>query len=88
MLYGSELTERYVGGAAVKKQLEAWNLAIKVEGLHAGLASTKKVGFVAANVTAGVTGKGKPSPYRVLAIYEKTDTWKLVQLHFSFPQTY
>jgi hypothetical protein len=82
VLYGSELAERYVGGDVVRKQLERWNLTFKVTGLHAGVAS-KTVGFVAANVEA-TAGKGKPAPYRVLAIYEKTDTWKLVQLHFSF----
>lgn len=83
VLYGSELAERYVGGKTVKQTLDRWNLSFKVTGLHAGMAS-KTVGFVAANLEA-VAGKGKPTPYRVLAIYEKTDAWKVVQLHFSFP---
>jgi hypothetical protein len=83
VLYGSEMSERFVGGAKVRETLEKWDLAIKVTGLHAGVAS-KHVAFVAANLEASV-GKGKPSPYRLLAIYEKTDTWKVVQLQFSFP---
>ena len=85
VLYGSSLAERVVGGAKVKAKLKAWNLTFKPrDGIRAGLASPT-VAWVAANVDAVAKGKSsKPSPYRVLAIYEKTaSTWNLVQVHFS-----
>jgi hypothetical protein len=86
VLYGSEPNERFVGGAAVKKQLAAWNLSLKLrDGVVAGMASTKSVAWVAANVNAS-NAKLKPIPYRLLAIYEQTGgAWKIVQLHFSYP---
>jgi hypothetical protein len=83
VLYGSEQRERTVGGAKVKARLTTWKLAFKVrDGVQAGLAG-KSVAWVAANVDA--TGpKTKATPYRVLALYEKSGTaWKLVQAHFS-----
>jgi len=87
VLYGSELKERFVGGDAVKKQLAKWGLAMKVrDGVQAGVAGTT-VAWVAANVDTvpAKSPKAKPSPYRVLAIYEKTGTtWQLVQLSYSF----
>lgn len=88
VLYGSALPERYVGGAKVRAQLKKWNLAFTVrDGVHAGLTRSKTVAWVAANVDA-ISGKkpaGKASPYRVLAIYERTrGEWKLVQVHFAF----
>lgn len=87
VLYGSELAERTVGGAQVKTKLARWKLAFKVrDGIQAGLSTSKTVAWVAANVDATSTKKPKApaSPYRVLAIYEKTgSTWKLVQAQFS-----
>ncbi|MDQ3367661.1 MAG: nuclear transport factor 2 family protein [Myxococcota bacterium] len=85
VLYGTSLAERVVGGAKVKAKLKRWNLSFKVrDGVRAGLASAT-VGWVAANVDGSSQGKAaSASPYRVLAIYEKSPTaWKLVQLHFS-----
>jgi SnoaL-like domain len=81
VLYGSGLAERAVGGRKVKAMLKRWGFAFKPrDGVHAGIAGT--VAWVAANVDA--TKGGKSSPYRVLAIYEKTaGAWQLVQLHFS-----
>lgn len=86
VLYGSEAAERYVGGAKVAKQLSTWGLTMKVrDGIDAGVTSNKSVAWVAANIDAS-TAKFK-SPYRVLAIYERTGaTWKIVQIHFSFPR--
>lgn len=88
VLYGSDLLERYVGGAAVRKQLAKWNLALKVQnGIQAGVTSSKTVAWVAAHVDAvsAKNRKAKPTPYRLLVIYEKTGTaWKLVHAHFSF----
>lgn len=88
VLYGSGLSERYVGGAKVRAQLKKWALVFTVrDGVHAGLTRSKTVAWVAANVDAISAKKatGKPSPYRVLAIYERTrGAWKLVQLHFAF----
>ncbi|HUS32348.1 MAG TPA: nuclear transport factor 2 family protein [Kofleriaceae bacterium] len=90
VLYGSSVAERVVGGAKVKAKLKGWNLSFKVrDGIQAGLVGTT-VGWVAANVDAAAA-KGKPatsSPYRVLAVYEKSGSaWKLVQVHFSVDQT-
>jgi hypothetical protein len=84
VLYGSSLAERVVGGAKVKAKLKGWNLSFKPrDGIQAGMAG-KTVAWVAANMDAVSKRKGaKPSPYRVLAIYEKTSDWKLVQVHFS-----
>jgi hypothetical protein len=88
VLYGSNLPERYVGGAAVRAQLTKWGLAFKLrDGVHAGLTSSKTVAWVAANLDATIAKKpkSKPSPYRALFIYEKQgDAWRLVQAHFSF----
>jgi SnoaL-like domain len=88
VLFGSELTERYVGGAAVKAQLAKWNLAFKLrDGIQAGVSSTKTVAWVAANVDAIPVKKSavKPSPYRTMFVYEKAGTgWQIVQAHFSF----
>lgn len=87
VLYGSELKERYVGGAAVAKTLAGWKLSFKVlDGVQAGITANKTVAWVAANVAASSPKRptDKPTPYRVLAIYENVGGWKLVQLHFSF----
>lgn len=87
VLYGSDLPERYVGGAAVKQQLLKWDLSLKVrDGIQAGVSKGKTVAWVAANVDARpVKVMALPSPYRLLAIYEKVGTsWQLVQASFSF----
>lgn len=87
VLYGSDLPERYVGGAAVKKQLLQWDLSLKVrDGIQAGVSKGKTVAWVAANVDASpIKRKALPSPYRLLAIYEKVGaSWQLVQASFSF----
>lgn len=87
VLYGSDLPERYVGGAAVKKQLLKWDLSLKVrDGIQAGVSKGKTVAWVAANVDARpVKVMALPTPYRLLAIYEKVGTsWQLVQASFSF----
>jgi hypothetical protein len=90
VLYGSASEERTVGGAAVKKKLLGWNLKLAVkDGIHAGVTANKALAFVAANIGATSLKKptAKPSPYRLLAIYEKSATgWKLVVAHFSVDQ--
>ena len=87
VLYGSESGERVVGGANVRAKLRAWNLVLTVrDGVQAGLARGKTLGWVAANVDAKPASKSKssPTPYRLLAIYEKAgDSWKLVCASFS-----
>lgn len=86
VLYGSTLAERVVGGAKVKAKLKSWNLSFKPrDGIQAGAVGTS-VAWVAANVDAvsTKTKDAKASPYRVLAVYEKTGSaWALVQVHFS-----
>ncbi|HTR52836.1 MAG TPA: nuclear transport factor 2 family protein [Kofleriaceae bacterium] len=88
VLYGSAPAERFVGGAKVRAKLAAWNLAFEIDGgVRAGATSSKTVAWVASNVLAKPPTKptARGVPYRVLAIYERTDrTWKLVQVHFSF----
>lgn len=83
VLLGSEATERYVGGAAVRKTLASWGLTFTVrDGIQAGVATSKTTAWVAANVDAGKPGD--KTPYRVLAIYDKKGSdWQLVLLHFS-----
>lgn len=87
VLYGSSSAERTVGGAKVRTKLASWNLKFTViDGIQAGVTANKTVAFVAANVDAmSLRAPSRPaSPYRVLAIYEKTGpTWKLVQANFS-----
>lgn len=84
VLFGSELSERIVGGKAVRTTLERWGFALKVrDGIQAGTTSSKTVAWLAANVDASKGGTSQP--YRALAIYEKSGgTWKMVHLHFSF----
>lgn len=82
VLYGSEPTERYVGGAKVKGQLAKWNLVLKPSsGIQAGTVGS--IAWVAANVEAQPKkgSKAKPVPYRALFLYEGG---KLVNAHFSF----
>lgn len=87
VLYGSEKAERVVGGAKVRAKLKAWNLALTVrDGVQAGLARGKTLAWVGANVDARPLGKpkAKSTPYRLLAIYEKSGpVWKLVSVSFS-----
>ena len=86
LLYGSNLAERYVGGAKVKAQLKAWNLKLALrDGVQAGAVGAT-IAWVAANVdaTALKSPKTPSSPYRLFAIYEKTgDSWKLVLANFG-----
>jgi hypothetical protein len=88
VMYGSELGERFVGGAKIKSQLAKWNLGFTVTGgVQSGLTKSQTVAFVAANVEAKSmkNPKAAASPYRVFAIYEKTVlSWRLVSLHFAF----
>jgi hypothetical protein len=88
VLYGSDAKERYVGGAAVRKQLAAWNMTLAIrDGITAGASSSGTVAWVMANVDATAPKAKAPVPYRLWTVYEKTGTaWKLVQLHFSFVQ--
>ncbi len=92
VLFGSDATERTLGGAKVRARLATWSLAFKVrDGVRAGLTSSKTVGWVAANVDATSTKKpkDKPQPYRVFAIYEKQGTtWQLVNASFSVVTTH
>ena len=86
VLYGSGVGERFVGGAAVKAQLQKWNLAMSATETRAELTSSKTVGWVATNVETRPLKSPKAAPitYRVLAIYEQTaGTWQLVGLSFS-----
>jgi hypothetical protein len=86
VMYGSSGKERYVGGAKVKKQITAWNLALKVrDGIQAGLVGSN-VAWIAMNLDAKSLKKlnAPADPYRLLVVLEKTGTaWKIVQLHFS-----
>jgi hypothetical protein len=90
-MYGSELGERFVGGAKIKSQLATWNLGFTVKGgVQAGITQSQTVAFVAAYVDAKSVKnpKGAVSPYRVFAIYEKTLlSWRLVSLHFAFTKS-
>jgi hypothetical protein len=86
VLFGSDAAERFVGGAAVRAKLKAWGLKLAVrDGVQAGLAGSS-VAWLAANVdaTPAKDPKAKPSPYRLLVIYEKTGgVWKLVHASFD-----
>ena len=88
VLYGSELRERTVGGDKVAAKLAAWKLSFKVrDGIQAGVTASKTVAWIAANVdaTSQKKPKDKPTPYRVLFLYEKTGTaWQLVHAQFAF----
>lgn len=90
VLYGTDRKERYVGGKKVAATLKKWSLAFTVvDGLVADTTASGTIAWVAANVDAVSTKKprAKPDPYRMTAIYEKTDAgWKLVNLQFSYPR--
>lgn len=79
VLYGTEPTERFVGGAAARATLMKWNLALSLHGnMRAGLTKSKTLAWIATDVDAGKT------IYRLTVIYEKTGSdWKLVEIHFS-----
>lgn len=91
VLYGSDPSERFVGGAKAKVQLTKWNLVLKpTGGIQAGVSKSGTVAWVAANVEAMPKkgSKAKPAPYRALFIYEKANNdWRLVNAHFSFLTT-
>lgn len=86
-LFGSDLKERYVGGKKVAATLAKWNLAFKVrDGVQAGVSASGNVAWVAANLdaTSAKRPTARPTPYRGLFVYEKSDAgWKLVLAHFS-----
>jgi hypothetical protein len=88
VLYGSEQSERFVGGAKVRAALDKWHLALTVrDGVQAGATASKTVVWIAANVDARNATKPKEpaTPYRMSAIYERTgDAWRVVLVHFSF----
>ncbi len=88
VLYGTDKKERYVGGKKVAATLKKWSLGFTVkDGLVAGTTASGTIAWVAANVDAASIKKpgARPDPYRLTAIYEKTDAgWKLVNLQFSF----
>ncbi|MGE5181604.1 MAG: nuclear transport factor 2 family protein [Acidobacteriota bacterium] len=86
VLFGSEPGERTVGGNQVRAQLARWNLGFKVrDGVQAGVTSSKKVAWVAANLDARKPGDKRATAYRALFVYEKHDDtgWDVVQLQFS-----
>jgi hypothetical protein len=88
VLFGSDLNERYVGGAAVRATLATWKLAFAIrDGVAAGVTASKTVAWVAAYVDARMAGKPTPSAvYLVSAVYEKHGTsWDIVLLQFSNP---
>lgn len=84
VLYGTEPTERFVGGAAARAQLVKWGLTLKVHGgMRAGVTKSGTLAWIAADVDAA-SSRTKITPYRLTVVYEKTGTeWKLVELHFS-----
>jgi hypothetical protein len=84
-LYGTEPTERVVGGAAARARLVKWDLSLAVHGgIRAGVTKSKAVAWIAADVDARSAKSKTSSPYRLTVVYEKTGTeWKIVQLHFS-----
>ncbi|HTJ40967.1 MAG TPA: hypothetical protein VL463_02700 [Kofleriaceae bacterium] len=88
VLYGSEASERVIGGAKVAAKLTGWNLAFKVrDGVSAGVSSSKTVAWIAANLdaTSKKKPKDKPVPYRALFVYEKQGAdWKLVVASFAY----
>lgn len=90
VLYGSDRNERVVGGKQVAATLKRWSLSMGVrDGVQAGLTASGTVAWVAANVDAVSTRKAdaRPTPYRVLFLYEKGKGkagWQLVSAHFSF----
>lgn len=85
VLYGTEPTERFVGGAAARATLLQWDMSLAVHGgIRAGVTKSRAVAWIAADVDAR-SAKSKTSlPYRLTVLYEKTGTeWKIVQIHFS-----
>jgi hypothetical protein len=85
VLYGTEPTERVVGGAAARARLVKWDLSLAVHGgIRAGATRSKAVAWIAADVDARSAKSKTSSPYRLTVVYEKTGAeWKIVQIHFS-----
>jgi hypothetical protein len=85
VLYGTEPTERFVGGAAARATLLKWDLSLAVQGgIRAGVTRSKAVAWIAADVEARSAKSKTTLPYRLTVVYEKTGAeWKIVQLHFS-----
>ncbi len=84
VLFGSELPERYAGAKA-KAQITAWNFRFSLrDGLRAGLSKSGSVAWLAANVDGTPKGAKAGVPFRVFALYERTDKgWKVVQMQFA-----
>jgi ketosteroid isomerase-like protein len=87
VLFGSDLAERFVGGAAIRERLVKWNLRYKIrDGVLAGLTTSGSVAWVVANVDAAKPGNKTSTTYRMFAILEKVaGNWQIVQLSFSIP---
>jgi hypothetical protein len=87
-LMGSAETERYVGGATVKKTLAGWNFGFEIKGnVAAGVTSSGTVAWLAANVDARAKNAKTTTPYHMTLICEKTGSdWKVVAAQFSFPE--
>ena len=85
VLFGTEATERFIGGDVVRATLVKWGLSFAtVGGIRAGTTKSKTVAWVAADVDARAKKATKPAPYRLTVIYEKTGAnWRIVQIHFS-----
>lgn len=85
VLYGTEPTERFVGGAAARATLLKWDLSLTVHGgIRAGVTKSRAVAWLAADVDARSAKSKTTLPYRLTVVYEKTGAeWKIVQIHFS-----
>ena len=90
--FGSAPEEAIEGGTTIREgmgqMVAAYQMTIAVNGgMHAKLAPSGTVGFLAANLDMGMTleGVGTVSqPYRALFVYlQEEGGWRLVQSHFS-----
>jgi hypothetical protein len=89
--FGSAPEEKLDGGAAIHEvfgqQITGYQMRIAVNGgLHAAVAPSGTVGFLAGNLDVSFTMEGNTltQPYRALFVYlQEADGWKLVQSHFS-----
>jgi hypothetical protein len=85
MMFGTEATERFVGGETVRATLGKWGLTLTtVGGIRAGTTKSKTVAWVIADVEARAKRSEEVELYRLSVVYEKTGAdWKIVQLHFT-----
>jgi hypothetical protein len=73
VLFGSAPTERYVGGAKIKKTITGWNLMLdQRDGRADNITKGGKLLYIVGNFDARPQGKDKatPTPYRVFFIFE------------------